>query len=891
MSESVLPASDPRSPFYVGVPPVDAKPINHLVAYFKLWKHFIHALIAYLKDLVMAKEFDSNLMIQLIGSIQFPGSRDLAYKTISVIEAAKTNPPSPTAQNGAPSSSAASGNSGNSGNSRPGLPKQKSQTSYFKNQTFAHKRSNSSTSFMSDVASISAASAKAGKSLKNDLQSAPHLLSNHSIHSGGSSSSHSNQAATNTPPILAAKYAPKHDVKIDPTYFPPNSLFHNLPGALVNHHLLLYTARARMAKDVSNKLIPRLEHLHRNLSIKIKEIKSSLKNESFANPSVVKEVSKTGAVLNTFISSIRRYTDTRPILSKGSEEDEDNYESLNDPFLIKLRVDYQLKHQLVHENYVFALYVNLQNISKDLLNYVVKDLNSVADRLTRLVSAESVYASSVENGLYNLAYTLKNHINSADTEWEYFISNNPNFLNVFKSTPTNPRMVMRTLQDIVVPYLDSLHCKCLRCGIMYKKQKLLKSYTSHFYLLTCNYLHEFRLDGMSEKLDKFSEVGNKKEKKDRVQKKKKGKIGGIVGHDDTPVKSYNLNNYSLQIKSDSDFKFILTKSSNASQKFTFKCSTEGDFSAWVTDLHDLLKFNSNHLRRFAYIEERMIARDKTSASASAGPAASEVPAPATPGSSGAEAAAATPSSGSPSPVPETKPGRKDLNLSLSNLWGKHHGSSPAQKDQNGSSLPQTSLSGMFTPRLQSPSEGSKQENPFESTFSDLVPSEQRTAMSENSETRSSSESPAHPLTPSWHSESPVPARSPDSAAVLSAALSPKSPEGSIGSQVSSQDTEADAQHKEEHENYLKLQEEILRQQKKLLDLKMMPGSKSPSSKELLSRQSSSESMVSMLEQSNNDLATFLNRNKDIMEKPSSSIYTHENNSLVPAVFVLSHEND
>lgn len=816
MADSVLPASDPRSPFHVSVPPADAKPVNHLVAYFKLWKHFIHALIAYLKDLVLAKEFDLNLMVQLIGSIQFPGSRDLAYKTISVIEAAKTNPASP-GSNTHPCTPGV----------RPGLPKQKSQTSYFKNQTFAHKRTNSAQSMMLDAASINTVSSK--KPPKQESQP---------------------QHPVNT--ILAAKYAPKSDVLVDPTYFPPNSLFHNLSGALVNHHLLIYTAQTKLVKDVQGKLIPRLEHLHRNLGIKIKEIKSSLKNESFANPGVVKEVSKTGAVLNDFITSIRRYTGPRPLISKGTEEEE-NDESLNDPFLIKLSVDHQLKSQLVHENYVYASYVNLQNISRDLLNYVVKDLNAVADRLSKLVSAESVYASSVEQGLYNLAYTLRTHLNSAETEWEFFISNNPNFLNVYKATPTNPRMMMRTLQDIVLPYSSSLHCKCLRCGIMYKKQKVLKLYTSHFYLLTCNYLHEFRLDNMADRIEKISDVsGTKKERKERVQKKKKGKIGGIVGHDDTPVKSYNLNNYAIQLKSEKDFKFTLTKALNALQKFTFKCQSEEDFAGWFTDLHDLLKFNSNHLRRFAYIEERMLARENHDHKEKE----------------------------------ETKP-KKEMNLNLSGLMGKN-GSNPAVNAE--------SLSGMFTPRLQSPSEvkaNGKQENPFENTFSDLAapaaPAEETKDLD-----RPSSESPA-PSEPQPPQEAlaALEIKSPEK---LSEPTLLDSPAESAVSQLSSPDQEQatqqpDAKHQEEHENYLRLQEEILKQQQKLLDLKTLLTPKTP--RHSLSRQSSNESMVSMLEQSNNDLVSFLSNNKDIMDKPpaAAQMYSQENNSLVPQVFVLSHEND
>ncbi|KAF8002719.1 hypothetical protein HF325_003684 [Metschnikowia pulcherrima] len=101
-TDSVLPSSDRRSPFFINVPSHDSKPITYLISYFKLWKHFVASLIAYLRDLLMAKEFELNLNLQLIGSIQFPGFKDLPYKCLSNVEQqlpSPTSSPSSTPKN------------------------------------------------------------------------------------------------------------------------------------------------------------------------------------------------------------------------------------------------------------------------------------------------------------------------------------------------------------------------------------------------------------------------------------------------------------------------------------------------------------------------------------------------------------------------------------------------------------------------------------------------------------------------------------------------------------------------------------------------------------------------------------------------------------------------
>lgn len=790
---AVLPASDRRSPFFVNVPSHDAKPIFHLIQYFKLWKHFISALIAYLKDLVLAKEFDLNLNLQLLGSVQFPGFKDLPYKCMTDLELltnyAASNSTSPKNEVNKTLGSLLTPTVSNEVK-RPNLPRAKSATSFLKNQSFAHRRLTSTATVDSDV-SVEQSGNKTVPGMKGLQQ--PNKNALQQSKNRPSAVSPQNSSTNVAQQISAAMVAPKADIVIDPTYFPPDSLFTNMSTSLVNHHLNIHQAQMKMCKEISHRMIPNLEQLHRNLSIKIKEIKSLLRNDSFANVTLVKEVSKTGVCINDYVSAIRRYSGAKPIIKQRLDQDDDSENpSVGDPFLIKLALDHQLKSQLIHENYIFALYVNLQSISKDLLNYVIKDLNGVAEKLIRSMSAEAVYASSMEENLVNLGVTLKNKIKTSTYNWEYFMSHNKNFLNVYYDTPESAKREIRSFKDVIYPYSKSIHSKCLRCGYIYRKQKLMKSYVSYFYVLTCNYLHEFKIENADKKTGSKNGATNAH----NHRKKAKGKVGGVIDHEDTPTKSYNLNDFAIDVKDSSELKFVLQRVSS-SQKVSFKCQNEQDYLAWATDLQDLLKFSSNHLKRFKFIEEKLAQRN-------ASPEDTSRETTPVPGSTNVQGK-----------------NHQEMSLNLKSLL-----SDKASLDRILPHLPNSSLTGAFTPKVQSPNE---QANPFENFPLGIPPSDS-----------------------------------------LSPSLEPV------------QSPEETSQTQQDLENYLRLQNEIMAQQQKLV---LVEEDRQLS----ISRTSSEESMTSGLN-SNNGLPLFLGQNEVYMHQIGRHHQTNESLSSLPEVLILDHDS-
>ncbi|CUM64933.1 uncharacterized protein PRCAT00002551001 [Priceomyces carsonii] len=736
--ESVLPASDPRSPYYVNLPSYDSKPIDNLVSFFKYWKYFVKSLIYYLKEISLVKEFEANLNQQLINSVQFPGYKDLPAKLLSTLESHLSPNNS---QNSTPvkelnrslssvSLSTTPTNSSNTGSEkRPHLFKTKSNNSFLKHGS--------------------------------QSQMAP-------LNSGGGNMHKRNVSMTSLsskPTSLPSPPITHHvnDIKVPPHFFPNNSLFNSFPPLLVNHHSQIFISQLKLHKEITNKLVPRLENLLKNLLMKIKEIKSSLKNDSFANPDVIKEVSKTGKVLDTFMNSVERYSAKEPLLKKQIEaEEEEDRGVLEDPFLIKLQVDYQVKHQLLKENYLFASYVNLQNISKDLFTYVLKELNFVVDKFGKLLNSEDVYLSDTDS-IVNLYLNLKRNVSTSSLDdWEYFIAYNPNLLNTYKDTPVSAKRSIRTFKDIVLPYAGTVHTKCIRYGVLYKKSKVLKNYSSFFYVLTCNYLHEFKIDG---------------ELQNSLKKKEKDKIGGFIGHDDIPVKSYNLNEYSLKLKSEKEFKFFLIKNSNPNCKVTLKCINLDDYTDWFNDLYELLKFGSDHYQRFSLVEEKTLAKQQS---------------------------ATRDKIASHNKAPPPSNGQTSQNNFISHLSQNSHDSLSSGDSQTSSSRPsgqatkdtkntdsqsqnrasalklnlknshprgiQESLTGIFTPKIKTPVQQSPGEkNPFDQHFMKDIPT---SAASPN-------------LSPT---ETAFPDRR--------------------------------SSHEEEHENYLQIQKEFLKQQQEILNLKI-----------------------------------------------------------------------
>jgi len=337
-----------------------------------------------------------------------------------------------------------------------------------------------------------------------------------------------------------------------------------------------------------------------------------------------------------------------------------------------------------------------------------------------------------------------------------------------------------------------------------------------------------------------------------------------------------LNDYILHSKDAKNFKFVLQRVSNTSKKFTFKCKSVNDYNNWYGDLQELLQFGNEHLRRFKLVQDKMAVKEEEAkriheqklrekqANAAAHVAVSEKQEKQ--GSSDQPStheqqatAAALAAAGVHEQkirdqignVDSNKPGPLNLqNISLANY--------PAN---NFVSTPINCGSGSQSPVIRSPlsNEVLVERNPFERTFSN-------------------------------HSASNLssPNYSPNQILISNATLSPPI-------LATSNSSPHLVGHQQQHESYLQVQQEYLRQQQEILNLKIKQAELeqqsqntqrslspqqeyfvlSPTNLASVSRVSSSDSLISMAQQS--QLQQMLETNKDILNR-SQNFHLHQNSS-------------
>ena len=131
---------------------------------------------------------------------------------------------------------------------------------------------------------------------------------------------------------------------------------------------------------------------------------------------------------------------------------------------------------------MFASYLNLQGIARDLFTYILKELHWVIDKFGKLH-----FNSEYHQFLKPKSATRQPTIGNTSFRTTRALSTPP-------SLPKKPKRENRTFKAIQLPYDNSVQNKCIRFGMMYKKSKVMKSYTRCYYVLSCNYLHEFKFD-------------------------------------------------------------------------------------------------------------------------------------------------------------------------------------------------------------------------------------------------------------------------------------------------------------------------------------------------------------------------------------------------------------
>jgi hypothetical protein len=224
------------------------------------------------------------------------------------------------------------------------------------------------------------------------------------------------------------------------------------------------------SRRILAQIVPPLEKLRSDLHLKIKEIKGL--SGDFKN-SVSKEQEHTRRYLQSLSESITT-----------ASELPGNINPKNDPHLVKLAFERQLRHHLQEENFLHQAHRNIEASGRALEGLVVKIIREAFTIYHEMLVAE---ASSTNEFAAHINRTGANL--PVDKEWDSFVADAKDMV-----PPTIP---IRAFKDIEYPGVNQV--TLIRSGRLERKSKYLKSYSSAFYVLTAvGYFHEFKTSHMTD---------------------------------------------------------------------------------------------------------------------------------------------------------------------------------------------------------------------------------------------------------------------------------------------------------------------------------------------------------------------------------------------------------
>lgn len=333
----------------------------------------------------------------------------------------------------------------------------------------------------------------------------------------------------------------------------------DLPYVLTQYHQAMCSTAQYASRELSSILIPRLDDLRRDLLVKIKEIKDL--QSDFKN-SCLKEVSMTKKFLQEFQNSI--------------EQVKYNSNYNKDPFLEKLQLNKQIKKQLHEENFLHEAFINLQTSGKELEKVVVMEIQTALQQYAKLMGQESQLVFDALIAKLDNGFIAKD----PNFEWGFYVDESIN-----KNCFIPMDLPMRQYSKIQYKnQFDPLTFE-IQSGFLERRSRYLKSYSRGFYVLTANFLHEFK-------------TGDRKK-------------------DIVPLMSLSLNDCSVEQHSkrnSQDYKFVLHAKQNGiinrTHNWVFKCDSYDTMFQWFDYLKKMTS-TSDSKTRARLVTEILNAQDES----------------------------------------------------------------------------------------------------------------------------------------------------------------------------------------------------------------------------------------------------------------------------------------
>ena len=193
----------------------------------------------------------------------------------------------------------------------------------------------------------------------------------------------------------------------------------SLSTTFYNTHLALAERNLVTSNQITTKLVPRLQSLKESLDDTIKQMYTVKGSSDYKTRELKTEIAKTGAILSDYICSVELLTKGETKTSLGTTLKFTSIDPKNDPYLLRLKLDLQLKEQLFTEAHITDAYFDLQYKAVQLESILYRELQNVMGAFSNLINAE--LDCSKDNLVADLTEGFLR--NDPTIDWDCFISN------------------------------------------------------------------------------------------------------------------------------------------------------------------------------------------------------------------------------------------------------------------------------------------------------------------------------------------------------------------------------------------------------------------------------------------------------------------------------------
>jgi len=234
---------------------------------------------------------------------------------------------------------------------------------------------------------------------------------------------------------------------------------------LLHEHHQNAHSEALKAKEIEIEIIEALNGLRSDLGAKVKEIKG-LKNDFKNTVAERKEVTK--KAIATLSEAIQHY-----------EQADGMDKGFHDPFLARMNVDRMVELQIDEENYLHRAYLNIENSGRELEAVVVGEVQKAFNAFANILQREGDEVHNTVDLLRSGPIAM-----AKDVEWQHFVGNEPHLI--------NSDLPLRKIHEITFPGQHHPAAAEIRCGMLERKSKYLKTYTVGWYVLSPTHIHEYK---------------------------------------------------------------------------------------------------------------------------------------------------------------------------------------------------------------------------------------------------------------------------------------------------------------------------------------------------------------------------------------------------------------